>query len=163
MNNKYIKYFLIVAVVGVWSTIIYRIVHGASGPADPAPVVKMPARAVNPVDDDTFHLYADYPDPFLPESDSIVTDTAIRKTVGTSTAAITPAIPSLPHEVLSTIVRYQGTITNPKNKSRIAIVTIRGKEYLARENDKIEDIRIKKIEKNRISVVYKGEVSFIGP
>lgn len=166
MNNKYVKYFLIFTVAGVWAAIIYRIVHGLSGPAVArmAPA-RVPAEVMRP-NEDTFHLYADYPDPFLPEEDAGKADSIAKKaavTPGTPAGMGTvPPAPPLTAEMVAGIVQYNGIISNPGKKTKVGIITIRGKEYLVRENDRIGDVRVRRIEKNKIWVLYKGEPFVLG-
>ena len=109
---------------------------------------------------DTFHLYLDYPDPFLPTPDSSGMDTITKKNDPPGPAVF--ADPPRPvKETLSSILRFNGTILNPQKRSKVAFITFREKEYLVREGDKIENIRIKKIDKNRIAISYKGEILVI--
>jgi len=65
-------------------------------------------------------------------------------------------------ESVTSILQLSGIIANPQKRSRVAIITLRGKEYLVREKEKIEGITIKKIERDRIRILYKGELVTIG-
>ena len=109
------------------------------------------------VNTDTFNLYADYPDPFLPDDSTAAGQTTVK--TANSPAAAGPVAPeSHPtDQIVAGMIQYNGMISNPKKKSRVAIITLHGKEYMVREHDKVEDVKILKIEKNRIEIVYKGE------
>lgn len=159
MNNKYVKYFLIVAVIGVWASIFYRVIHALGRPDEPFMVVAPAPSPVQTLSDDTFHLFADYPDPFLGE-DTMRADTAAAATAKPMAAPVTagPVAPVITREMVAGIVQYKGVISNPQKRTRVAILMLHGKEYLARENDKIEDIRILAIGKTRISIRYKEQV-----
>jgi hypothetical protein len=160
VNNKYVKYFLIVAVVGVWAAIVYRVVHGLGGAPVPHGAPGVASVKEYKLDEDTFQLYADYPDPFLgdADSDSAKADTMMRK-AGVPVVPGPPSPPVQPRgELLADLLQYNGTISNPKRKARVAIITFQGKEYLVREKDKLGDVRVLKIERDRIVVLYKGEV-----
>ena len=157
MNNKYVKYFLIVAVVGVWAAIIYRVVHGLGGAPVPHGAPGVARMKEYKLDEDTFHLYADYPDPFLGDADSSKADSMMKKinvpvVVGPPSPPVQP-----PGELLAGLLQYNGTISNPKRRARVAIITFQGKEYLVREKDKVGDVRVLKIERDRIVVLFKGE------
>jgi hypothetical protein len=158
VNNKYVKYFLIVAVVGVWAAIIYRVVHGLGGAPVPHVVPGVAGVKEYKQDEDTFHLYADYPDPFLGDADSSRADTMARKSgVPVVAGPLSPPVQP-PGELLAGLLQYNGTISNPQRRARVAIITFQGKEYLVREKDKVGDVRVLKIERDRIVVLYKGEV-----
>lgn len=156
MNNKNVKYFLIVAVIAVWATIIYR-VTGGLGPGTSSPPPPVPSsRNHLKMASDTFTLYADYPDPFLPEADTASGDTIVARKP-TPPLSAGNASPASAEEFPGRIIQLTGIIGNPQKKSRVAIIILRGKEYLVREKEKIENIYIKRIEKDRIRILYKGE------
>jgi hypothetical protein len=158
VKSKYFKYFLIAAVIGIWGTVILRVVDGLKAPKAPEAVRSAPVKNVRKLTEDTFTLYADYPDPFLSEVDSGADKTAIKKDPVAVPAASSPPPNFVTPEMVETIIQYKGLISNPKKKSRVAIVTIHGKEYLVREKDRLEGIRILKIGKTGITVLYKGGV-----
>jgi type II secretory pathway component PulC len=117
-----------------------------------------------PIRDDNFVLYADYPDPFLPETDTSNADNlSVRKgpvNAGTAIPGVNTVLNSNPEIITEKTVQgflqYTGMISNPQKKLRIAIISIHGKEVLVKEKERIEDIRIKKIYEDRIYVLYKG-------
>ncbi|HXB10120.1 MAG TPA: hypothetical protein VNW04_23515 [Puia sp.] len=167
MNNKYVKYFLIVAVIAVWATIIYRIAGGLSSGTQPIPPSVVASGNELKISSDTFALNADYPDPFLPDADSAATDTVTDRKVapplsaGNANAAGGASHPPTPESVAG-IIQLGGIIANPQKRSRIAIITLRGKEHLVREKERIEDIYIKSIGRDKIRILYKGEIFTIG-
>jgi len=163
MNNKYVKYFLIIAVVAVWATIIYRVAGGLSSGTQAIPLPIPVSRNELKLNSDTFALNADYPDPFLPDADSAAADTiSTRKISPALSAANAGAAGSASHvptsESVAGIIQLGGIIMNPQRRSRIAIITLRGKEHLVREKEKVEDVYIKSISKDKIRILYKGEL-----
>jgi hypothetical protein len=155
VNNKNVKYILIVAVVAVWATIIYRIVgHLSSGASSPRPPVAVSQNQLVMVSD-TFTLNADYPDPFLEEADTTAGDTILNGKPAQARSAGDQLLP--PMESPTSIIQLTGIIGNPQKKSRVAIIDLRGKEYLVREKEKIEGFYVEKITKNSIHILYKGE------
>ncbi|HVV02638.1 MAG TPA: hypothetical protein VHC96_00385 [Puia sp.] len=173
MENKNMKYGLIGGTVIVWGLIVYRVSAGLSGPdVSPAPAPKPHVTAPVPRND-SFVLYADYPDPFIPEKDSL-DEIDLKKNVTAapgSPGGISGAVPSnggqpgamtggpkppTALETLKSILQYEGMVGNASKKLKIAIVTLHGQEQLVREKEKVDEIIIKKIERDRIGVVYKG-------
>lgn len=157
MDNKYVKYFLIVAALAIWVTIIYRVVTGLGGPSEPVTRERLIAKKEFQRKADSFNLYVDYPDPFLGSADSTIIDTVAKKNPSVALDASTSPVKPIAMEMVAAVIQYNGMISNPKRMSKIAIVTIRGKEYLVREKQKIEDFYIGKIEKNSLSITYKGD------
>jgi hypothetical protein len=157
LDNKYVKYSLIIAALAIWVTIIYKIVAGLSGPADPVISERLIPKKEIKRNTDSFNLYVDYPDPFLGSAESTVIDTVAKKPPSVALDASTTPVKPMTAEMIAGMIQYNGMISNPKKKSKIAIVTIRGREYLVREKEKAEDFQIRKIEKDRLSIGYKGE------
>lgn len=146
----------------MWATILYRVIHGLGGSDVPVAVAGESAREVQPANEDTFHLYADYPDPFLPEADSGRVDSISKMAGAPNPLAVAPPAAPITAAMVAGIVQFDGMIGNPKKKKWVAIITVHGKEYLVRENDRVEDIRIHRIGKTRIWVFYKGELFLVG-
>lgn len=161
MSNKYLRYSLIVAVIAVWATIGYRVVHGLSDPVLPPTERKPMLRENYNLKEDSFKLYADYPDPFLPDSDADPKDTSDRKSDPPS-SPLPPSLPATENMTIKRIIVYNGMISNPKRKSRVAIVTIQGKEYMVREKETVDEIKILKIANDKLLISYRGEVYTIG-
>lgn len=158
MENKYVKYVLIIAVLAIWATIIYRIITGLKGPQEAVISERFAPKKQYRRIEDSFNLYVDYPDPFLGSSDSVLVDTITKKSSSLPLDASTRPVTPNTADVIATIVQYNGIISNPKSRSKVAIVTIHGKEYLVREKDKVNEIRFLKIEKGKLSIIYKGEI-----
>lgn len=165
MENKYLKYVLIGVVVIVWGAIIFRVAGGVSGPDATPAVIPHPVKKEVAALPDSFVLFADYPDPFIPEEDTLdpiggkktpapPAGTAPATTTGTGAMGTIPK-PAPPP--VTSYLQYIGMIGNPEKKLKIAIISLHGQEILLREKEKREDLVVKKIEKDRIQVVYKGK------
>jgi hypothetical protein len=169
VNNKYVKYFLIIAVVAVWATIAYRIVSGVGAATVPASVQRAPVPAGPVSVVDSFQLYADYPDPFLGDNDSTSADSVAAKTAlsapgaaGAPGAATVPAS-AVTAESMAGWLQFKGVVSNPRNRRRVAIISIRGKDFLVRVNDLVEGVRIQRIEKSGLLVAYQGTTVELAP
>ncbi len=160
MKQKKLKYILIGGTLLVWGTIIFRVVEGVSQ-GNPitntsTPVANKP-ESVSP--EEHYTLIADYPDPFIRDTDTIeiisappVTDNTFKPPPNQP-----PPGPS-PEEIAKNSVKYSGMISNPEKKIKLAIVNILGKDALLKVNDKSEGYTIKKIETNLLTVAYKGKI-----
>lgn len=166
MENKYMKYGLIAVVIVVWGAIIYRIVGGMSGTDVPVAAARPRLKIETPIARGSFVLFADYPDPFIPEPDSIDLIDVKKNTTGAPmTVLATPPMASLkpaPPPTLESFLQYSGMIGNPDKKLKIAIINLHGKALLVKEKEKHDEVLIKKIDKDKIGVVYKGKYVEIG-
>jgi hypothetical protein len=162
MENKYMKYGLIVVVIVVWGSIIFRVVGGISGPDVPVSAGRPRPKVEAPVSREQYVLFADYPDPFVPEEDSL--DAVETRKPGGQAAPYTASAPPVavapkpaPPPTLQSFLQYMGMIGNPEKKLKIAIINLHGKELLVREKEKHDEVLIKKIDRDKIGVVYKGK------
>lgn len=152
MNQKALRYFLFAALALVWGLIIYKIINGLDHRDNVVPVLSVKAETSYNSPKDSFILFADYSDPFLP-SDSVYSE-EIDKTVGV--AINKEPIITKPNFDLNKI-QYHGMISNPENKKKVAIVSIGGKEYMAKEKEKINEVVISKITREKIIVIIDGK------
>ena len=158
MNQKAIRYFLITGAVLIWGLIIYRVATAAGG--DDFPPVTAPVHAVAPdaLPVDSFSLYANYPDPFIPDTGTvIITPTANTTTPLSPSAPAAPGPPS-PVKVDISFIQYHGMIYNPSKKLKTALMSIRGKETMLREKDSEGEITVRKIQGDRILFLYQHKM-----
>ena len=171
MTSKYLRYFLMTAVVFIWGVIVYRIVYGLGGAKGAAVRNATTTEPEMAIEVDSFTLNADYPDPFIPEEDTstkadgktgavVAGGAGVPASGGPSGAGAAgmPAVPAITKETVAGIVQYKGYFGDPKKRNAIAIVVIHGKGAVVRERDKLEGITIKKIGREELQVVYKGQV-----
>lgn len=159
------RYGLIAVVIVVWGAIIFRVMAGMSGPDTPTAATPGRPKVNAPAAQEGFVLFADYPDPFIPEPDSLDV-IEVKKpgvpgapgTIGGMTASTMPAAPKPPPPpTLQSFLQYVGMIGNPEKKLKIAIINLHGRELLVKEKEKHDEVLIKKIDKEKIGVVYKGK------
>ena len=148
---------------------MYRIVYGLGGPKGVAVRNAAVADPEMSIEVDSFSLYADYPDPFIPEEDTVSKGGspgvgaagAIGAPGAGSTGGVprgSPVVPAVTKETVAGIVQYKGYFGDPRKRNVVAIVVIHGKGVVVREKDKVEGITIRKIGKSVLQVVYKGQV-----
>jgi hypothetical protein len=160
MKQQSLKYLLIGLVALIWGLIIYRVIKGLGGDDDKITILPPKKKIDYTSPADSFVLLADYPDPFLPTEDVIDSvDTPNEKVSNASFTNIvpTPVIQPQPPAFDPSTIQYSGIIVNPEKKIKIAILTIVGREYLATEKEKINEYLVKKIEKDRLIIIYKKE------
>jgi type II secretory pathway component PulC len=157
MDQKALKYSLIVGLTIVWSLIIYRVVNGLKDNNNQTPPTRKTVKFDYSIRSDSFTLIADYPDPFLRDNDVATSekDTA-------SKALIEKPIPDLIQNSKPKIdVQFVGLISNPESKKKIAIISISGKQHLVREKEKVDDLFVSKITKERVTVLINGKIEQI--
>ena len=160
MANKYLKYFLIVGVIGVWGAVLYRLLHGLGDKDLPVATTHGFKEVYVESPADTFSLYADYPDPFIPEIDS-VSSADLQKKSGPIDFKNNVTQPVDNTALTIAAIKYNGVINNTEKKVTVGIITINGKESLVKEKDKVNDITIMKIQKDNMRISYKGKSFFI--
>jgi len=165
MQKKGLKYLLISLVVIIWGLIVFRVAQGM-GRDDALPLPVQQIVVLKPVDiQDTFSLMVDYPDPFKGQSDSIVEDpdekggghnnrSGMPNTQpGLSSAFQGPPVPAFNPADL----KYIGFIGTVNTKRKIAIITYKGTEYSVKEKDKVDLLKVLKIDPAFMIVSFKGD------
>jgi hypothetical protein len=157
MKQQSLKYLLFGLVALIWGLIIYKVIKNIGGNDDKLTTLPSKKKVDYTAPADSFTLLADYPDPFLPATE--VTDSIdINEPIDQSSnvADISNINTQPPVSVFDpSVIEYRGIIINPEKRTKIAILTIAGKEYLAREKETIGDYLLKKIEKEKLTIVYK--------
>jgi hypothetical protein len=158
VKNSYFKYVLALATIVIWVAIGYRIVKGMGHEN----VATAPAKSAFKNDmkmaSDTFTVFADYPDPFVPEEERDSADTPPKTAVPPTPPPQINSSSSSQKESISNIIQFNGLIANPQKKYSIGLITIRGKEYIVKVGQKIDDIVIRKLSKNKLTILYKHEL-----
>ena len=157
MHQKSLRYILLGGVVLVWGIIVVRVINGLSTD-DPVNLVKKKTVSFNyNTTQDSFMLLANYPDPFIPQNIAAnETGNDLQTLPKEAVVNINPPAQKKPEFDIQTI-HYHGMIANPETKMKLAVVTVAGKEYTAREGDKIEPVSIRKITKSGIVVFVDGK------
>jgi hypothetical protein len=158
MNQKILRYGLIGGVTLVWGLIIYRVVDGL-GDDDALPFVKSAVVKADVLEKEPekFTLIADYPDPFIPGGEGEDTAALVSTVPGAGGGAPVPVY-TPPVEVYKEgTIKYLGMIANPAKKMKVAVIQVNGKEMTVKEKDRIEEFVVRKIERERLVVVWKGK------
>jgi type II secretory pathway component PulC len=149
MNSKRIRIVLIVAAVLVWVIIIFKIV-AHMGSNEEKHIKNIEIQHINKKTNlpDTFNLLLGYADPFLsgveePKPVIVSPQPIISKPAITKSQ---PAVISFPS------IRYEGLVSNKQTYKLVGIVNISGKQYLAKQGEKIESVTIEKMYKDSILI-----------
>ncbi len=147
MKNKTKTYILLVAVLGIWGIIGYKILS-AFGPE-------------KEVLNDTFQVTA-----FKPKTSEEI-DTFSVKTVsrdpflGTLTKKKKPIVKQkkvIPKPEFKWVpIIYHGAISNKSSKSQIFVVSINGKQHLMKIGQEVDGVKLKSAITKNIVVTYKGK------
>jgi len=163
MKQKNTKYLLIAIVTLIWSIIIYKVVNaiGQNGPITSTVNTKEYAIDRKPAGD-SFSLYANYPDPFIPDADtSLHVEVAKGNTVLSPGNQPVSGLVANSHPIKpdpSTFIKYHGMVYNPEKKIKAALLTINSKEITLKEKEMAENVTIKKILTDRIQVLYNHKI-----
>jgi hypothetical protein len=163
MKNKLVTYFLIAAVVCLWGIIIYRIVD-ATGSNDDLQVsnnLVLPGKKVADAyteTKDTTHLLLNYRNPFDHEEKKAEAEIPLAKLINpTPVAHIAP----IKTPTNWNFIIYNGYIRNAQSKKLLAIVNIRGTEYMMAEGETDAQVKLIKNLKDSIKVTFDGQSKFI--
>jgi hypothetical protein len=161
VQQKNLKYILLLGVAAVWGIIIYRIIDGV-GNDSPSPKLSFqPAsfKVKDSTDQQPYTLLLDYVDPFGAEEETASTnnlaDLDNEKGKGSGMNYTKPAKPDV------SFIKYKGMITNSVTHKKAAIISINGKDELARPGKTINNIKINQIKKDEVLVTYSGESYWI--
>lgn len=157
MKRNSLKYVLIGGVLLIWGTIIYKVVTSFNKPAEPS--ASIPNQTIPRLKNaDTFSLLLNYKDPFIlteePFFDTIQSNELNKISATPLTTSNNPDVSTLQQK--PDFVKYTGYIYNPGKKKQIAMVTIREDCFAMEENEEKNEILLKKISKNNITIRYKG-------
>ncbi|HRO46359.1 hypothetical protein [Agriterribacter sp.] len=161
MHPRKFKYFLIAGVALVWGIIIYRIIRSLSNETPVVPVPLLAAPTFNyTIEPDTFFLFADYPDPFLPDEENSDTGNVSepKPITNTDPGLNQPPLQTAPADSFDpSIIKYTGMIANPEMKIRMAIIKINEREVVLKEKGKTADFTLQKILKDKIIIMHKSK------
>lgn len=162
MQQKNIKYLLLLGVAVIWGAILFRIIKNID--SNPTEKKALPKKLVSKGNDSStfqpYTLLANYYDPFGAdeENGSFTSPTnAIIKETPTfieknSKNNIKPDI---------SFILYKGIITNSITNKKAAIISINGKDELARLDKIIDKVKINSIKKDKILVTYLNKKYWI--
>ena len=153
MKSKKGVYFLLVVVLAIWGSVIYKLFFQNKGGDDY--VMNRPVFAPEQIDltslNDTFSIHSNYRDPFLGKG--------IEKHIKTLGAV--PAIKPIEKTTVATLkwpaVSFHGLIRNQKSNKQIALVQIEGHTYNMTPGDIQSGIELKRCFKDSVQLLFNME------
>jgi hypothetical protein len=109
---------------------------------------------------DTFMLLSSYQDPFLGKSIARYEEGLLR----TKVKVIAPVVKKeiKPQVIIDfSFISFIGMVTNPNTGKRVALVDLKGRQYMASEGEQIEEVTFVKCFSDSINVLYHDETKFI--
>ncbi len=147
VKNKKLTYILLPIVIGVWGLIIYRIFAVAS-PDSPTPrFADSQAEAASSQLPDTFHLLANYPDPFLGR---IVQEK--RFSSGKPVLKKEGPKPVVKAQQAWPAITYVGMIKNQKSSKQLVMVQIDGVSNVMKAGDNAGGIALTRIFRDSVEL-----------
>jgi Tfp pilus assembly protein PilP len=153
MKKKKVIYFLLPIIVLVWAFVFYQLFGYFFSEPNYAKEHEMVKMNIDEIKADTFSIVANYRDPFL-DAKKVVSQSSHRG--NSSSTKKKKTLPPVADK-LWPVIKYNGMIKNNDSERRVGIVSISGKEYLVKEGDVLDEVKVKKIEKDLIAVVFQKE------
>ncbi len=143
-NKKITTVFLIIAVILVWGTIIYKILKrdtGQTGKGNAGPMKKE-----EPVQNRTgYHLLLDYADPF-----------SLEREPAHSSSEEGPATGPLPEKAVWPGIKYNGMVSSVMGIK--ASITVEGKSLILKTGDNFDNLfSVAKIDNDSILIIKENE------
>lgn len=167
MKNKTITYVLLLFVLIIWGTIVYKVFFYSEPTEEIYNIDNVNANKTLTDIPDTFSLSLNYVDPFLKESRQSSYSKKENNTVGTSKKKSNNHPSSTNRNVTTNPstgivwpkIKYEGMIKNNTNVT--AIVSINGSSYFLKNGEKAQDILIQSITNDSIAVSYQKNIKII--
>lgn len=146
MKNKTKTYTLLVAVLGIWGIIGYKIIAAVNpkAPGESAVNFEVSFTPKTAASVDTFSIQTTDRDPFLGTLAKKKKNVIKRK-----------AVPKKADFEWIPII-YHGTIKKHQSSSQIFVVSINRQQYLLKAGQEVNGVRLKSANSESIRVVYKG-------
>lgn len=147
-------------VLFVWGVVFYQVYVYFLSP--PIYATKSVEKVIN-IDEikiDTFSIVANYRDPFLgkiPKQRSFNNNSQISNNGASNTPKRKGSVTVKKTTEKWPVITYNGMIKNNSSNSKVAIITINGKEHLVKEGLDIKGLKISKIGKAAIKVRFQKE------
>lgn len=160
MRNRAVTYFLLGTVLLVWGGIFFKVF--ATFFSQEKNVYKLPIRKTVETSVDyemaVYSIKADYRDPFLGNSSSIVEEDFL-KPASKPGKKRTKKIETKPvvAPVDWSFFKYLGLIKNSGNGKKIGLVSIRNQEVMIEEGREYDGLKCLKYYKDSIIVIYQGK------
>lgn len=150
MKNKKNIFFLLPIVLLIWAVVIYQFFSFAAPAVEHATTKN--EWALKPLkikERKTFSINVNYRDPFLgkmyiPQNKVIIP----KKTIKTE--------PKKEAVIMLPPIIYKGMIADSKQKSKIFMLVISGKNFFMKKGETHEEVLLKDGNKESVSIIYKG-------
>ena len=162
MQQKHFKYLLLLGVAVIWGAVLYRILNNInSNPNPPQAVLQKPVFTDKDSSYQPYTLLLDYTDPFGAEDENSVSEeSSANELIKETTKFSTDNSGNYVKPDIS-FIKYKGIISNSITHKKAAIISVNGKDELARLNKVVNNIKINSIKKDRIQVTYQDKKYWI--
>jgi len=157
VKDKRVLFVLIIAVVVIWGLIGYKLVVGDFDESIITATIPKDKNIAGELEVESYQLLNNYRDPFQAQRVNYsgrrnsVEKNSNQKVSGQkkSTLADWPTI------------TFGGLIKRKNSKEKVALLKVNASDHLMRMNEEVEGIKVLKIEKDSIQVIYRGEKKVI--
>lgn len=157
MKDKRVLFVLIIAVVVIWGLIGYKLVVGDFDEAIITASIPMDKNIAGELEIESYQLLNNYRDPFQAQrvnysgKSNGVEKNSNRKILGQKKSESLAWPP----------ITFGGLIKRKNSKEKVALLKVNASDHLMRMNEEVEGIKVLKIEKDSIQVIYKSEKKVI--
>lgn len=162
MKKKTLNIILGVASLAIYGSIGYRVIPALLGEKEEFPVVA-PA-AIHSIDDfaeqrDTASLKLNYSDPFGVTPKVTVIDTLKHRSSVKKQSVLSTAVAQVTPDI--SMIKYAGYITNPGSGKTLVLLMINGKTVSLQEGESAEGVKVIKITKESVKILYRSHISLL--
>jgi len=165
-NNKSVQIFLGIALLGIWGTIIYRVVDAMKGDE---PIIfsknDFPIDTTSKKIKEAFKLRMDYGDPFLGQPmtrQSVAFNDEMNSGNNNASISESPPATQLPvkpkKKVVFPQITYQGMVKNNSTGTKIALLKILSQSRRIKNGEDFNGVRVLQIERDSVRIYFKGEM-----
>jgi hypothetical protein len=148
LKNKTKTYLLLIAVLGIWGTVAYKIANGIS-PEQTEVTSQSFDVAFNPKKEKTIDTFSITP----VERDPFLGTLSTKKQASKQTKKVKAAVP----DVKMPTITYGGLIQKQQSRAKIFVVNINNKQYLLKQGQTAADVKLVRGSKSSIVVRFNGK------
>jgi len=157
MKNKKVQVVLIIVVLLIWGTILYKFLFYNDDEQKSEIVFRNEKEKENTnIIPDTFNLLCNYNDPFL--SGVVFHENITESADDKESETKLPEIKNVIKPVVWPELKYCGLIQNIKSESKTGLLKINKKEYVIYENFIVKDIVVVKVYNDSIILKLEEEI-----
>lgn len=163
MKNKSLRYILIFSVIFVWGTIAYKIftyVNSDDSEIQSQNTIQQKNEQSSATD--TFHLVANYRDPFLGRTTLTNVQNANPNSQKIIKTEKQKEVPKIENKVISwPKLTYLGIIVNQKSKNQTGLLKVNGKDFIIHQGNIVAEMEIVKLYNDSVTVKYSEDIKTI--